>query len=119
MSETKPVLENPRLNTIFSAVAAFAAVLAVLGVLNGWLTSGSLNANDIAHLRENMTTLSGQLSNLATKDQLQAANGRITGIEGWKGDTDRRLHDDEERLRITELVANVNNEVDKAKGGHR
>jgi outer membrane murein-binding lipoprotein Lpp len=124
MSDPTKALDSPRLNTLFSAVAAFAAVLAVIGVLNGWMSSGSLNSKDISQLRDNLAVLGAQVANLSVKleqtprlDQLQTINGHLSALDGRMDGMDTRSRADEDRLTRTETLVGSIDEASRAKLG--
>jgi len=119
-------LDSPRLNTVFSGVAALAAVAAVVGVMNGWLTSGSLNSRDIGQLRDQIGVLSTQVANLSAKidqgprmDQLQGMDRHLSQLEGGMDALRQQAQSDRDRLTRTETLVQGIDAASKASIGHR
>lgn len=93
---------SPKINTFFSAVAAFGVVITLLAVLIGWLATGTTNQVDLRNLRGQMEDLNRTVSRIS--DQMASGlrpddvNRHLSSQDGRMDAIDTRMRNDEERL---------------------
>ena len=124
VDEAKTALDNPRVNTFFSAVAAIGVVVGIVAALVAWLSAGPLNSRDIAQLRDEIGSLTTHVASLEGKidqgprlDQLQGIERHLSALDGRLDVQDRQAQADRDRLTRTETKVDGIDQLSRAKLG--